>query len=82
MCQWICQLSRYNFTGLNDPHGQAYYWLKDSYHDLEINEGTDYHLLKEGYVTISPIELNHTQKRKIDTISRWFKQYATTEEEY
>ncbi|GAA0425710.1 MAG: 5'/3'-nucleotidase SurE [Bacillota bacterium] len=74
-------VSRYNFAGLNDPHGHIYYWLKDHYHELELNEGTDYHLLREGYVTISPIELVHTRKRRIDQLTRWFYQYTNLQEE-
>ena len=66
-------ISRYNFVSLNDPQGETYYWLKDSYDEIEVNEGTDYELLKDGWVTVSPIELKHTQKRRIDQISRWFK---------
>lgn len=68
-------VSRYNFTGLNDPHGQIYYWLKDNYHELELNEGTDYDLLRQGFITISPIELVHTKKRRIDQLTRWFQYF-------
>lgn len=74
-------VSRYNFVSLNSPQGQTYYWLKDSYKEIEVNEGTDYHFLKEGWVTISPIELKHTQKRRIDHLSRWFKNKEYFEEE-
>lgn len=75
-------ISRYNFVGLNDPQGQVYYWLRDNYQELsELTEGTDYQLLKEGYITISPIELKHTQKKKIDHLSRWFKNKNDIQEE-
>ncbi|API92493.1 MULTISPECIES: 5'/3'-nucleotidase SurE [Virgibacillus] len=66
-------VSRYNFTGLNDPHGHIYYWLKDNYQEWEVNEGTDYDLLRRGFITISPIELVHTKKRRIDQLTRWFQ---------
>ena len=74
-------ISRYHYTALNDPQGQDFYWLKDNYQNLKVNEGTDYQLLKEGYITVSPIDLKHTQKRKIDQISRWFTNFNYVQEE-
>jgi len=69
-------VSRYNFVGLNDPYGQVYYWLKDGYEQLEnLKESSDFKLLKDGYVTISPIEMKLTQKRRLDQVSRWFTNF-------
>ncbi len=73
-------ISRYNFVPLIDPQGQDYYWLKDNYEELKVNKGSDYELLKAGYVTVSPIDIKLTQKRKIDQISRWFHKINYTQE--
>ena len=74
-------ISRYSFNQLEDPQGEAYYWLKDNYDELEVIDGSDYQMLKDGYVTVSPIDLKHTQKRKIDQINRWFNKVNITKEE-
>jgi 5'-nucleotidase len=74
-------ISRYKFVPLHDPYGQDYYWLKDHYDELKPNEGTDYEQLKDGYVTVSPIDLKITQKRKMDQISRWFHKINFSQEE-
>lgn len=75
-------VSRYRYVGLNDPHGQVYYWLKDTYQELDaLTKEKDFSMLRKGYVTISPIENKAIQKRKIDQISRWFNTFNQTKEE-
>ena len=76
-------LTRYRYVGLKDNAGQMYYWLQDDYHQIEIaGKGADFHLLREGYVTISPVEVKFNQKRKVDRISNWFRSFSITEGEF
>ncbi|MFB1099683.1 5'/3'-nucleotidase SurE [Terribacillus sp. JSM ZJ617] len=71
-------VSRYRFVGLHDPHGEVYYWLKDQLRELEnFHPASDYLLLKEGYITVSPIELRTHYKRKQEQVERWFKSMET-----
>ncbi|MCM3410373.1 5'/3'-nucleotidase SurE [Metabacillus litoralis] len=70
------ELSRYRYVGLNDPHGQVYYWLKDELVSIPYPpETNDYGKLKQGFVTISPITIKTYEKRKIEKIERWFKSF-------
>lgn len=68
------EISRYRYVGLNDPHGQVFYWLKDELTSLsDLDHKNDYGKLKQGYITITPVTLKTHEKRKIDQIDRWFK---------
>lgn len=70
------EVSRYRYVGLNDPHGQVYFWLKDELNVLsEFINTNDFGKLKQGYVTISPITLKTFEKRKTEQIERWFKHF-------
>jgi 5'-nucleotidase len=75
-------VSRYRFVGLRDPHGEVYYWLKDQLQELAAFHPTsDYLLLKEGYITVSPIELRNNYRRKQEQVERWFKTMETNTSE-
>ncbi|SDC83117.1 5'-nucleotidase [Terribacillus halophilus] len=75
-------VSRYRFVGLHDPHGEVYYWLKDQLQELAAFHPTsDYLLLKEGYITVSPIELRTHYKRKQEQVERWFRSMETNTSE-
>nr|WP_283163381.1 5'/3'-nucleotidase SurE [Sporolactobacillus mangiferae] len=75
-------VSRYQYVGMNDPYGNVYYWLKDNYQQLdELTKGADFLHLKNGYVTITPVEIKKNGKRKIDQIGQWFKHF-NKEKEY
>ncbi|MDQ0340686.1 5'-nucleotidase [Caldalkalibacillus uzonensis] len=69
-------VSRYRYVGLNDPYGQVYYWLTDHLIQLtEFNRDSDYLKLKEGYITVTPVSVDHqfNNRRKIEQIRKWFK---------
>ncbi|CAM4130741.1 5'/3'-nucleotidase SurE [Lederbergia lenta] len=69
-------ISRYQYVGLNDPHGHVYFWLKDEWEQLyNFDDQSDFKYVKDAYVTISPIEYQFENKRKSDRISRWFRDH-------
>ncbi|RYM00262.1 5'/3'-nucleotidase SurE [Sporolactobacillus sp. THM7-7] len=75
-------VSRYQYVGMNDPYGNVYYWLKDGYQQLDgLEKGHDFKLLKDGYATVTPIEIKFNQKRKRDQIHRWFRNFNGLKEE-
>lgn len=76
-------VSRYQHVGLNGPNGDVYYWLKDTYQELgALAKGHDFSMLKENYVTVSPIENKAITKRRIDHVSRWFNTFNQTKEAF
>jgi 5'/3'-nucleotidase len=54
-----------------DPRGKPYYWIGGAGH-TDINEaGTDVGALAEGYVSITPLQLDLTNHRAVDVLKKW-----------
>jgi len=54
-----------------DPRGKPYYWIGGKL-PIGINEkGTDYGALKEGFVSITPLQLDLTARKAMQTLSQW-----------
>lgn len=55
-----------------DPRGRPYYWfgLQDAEHTLD--HGTDLEAIEEGYISITPLQLDLTHYAAIDTLAGVF----------
>jgi 5'-nucleotidase len=54
-----------------DPRGRPYYWIGGEY-PTGVNEpGTDFGALKEGYVSITPLQLDLTHYKAMDVLRKW-----------
>jgi len=51
-----------------DPRGKPYYWIGGDAPTAVPDEGTDFGALEEGYVSITPLQLDLTDFRAINTI--------------
>jgi 5'-nucleotidase len=51
-----------------DPRGRPYYWIGGDYPTAIPDEGTDFGALIEGYVSITPLNLDLTDYRSLDTL--------------
>jgi 5'-nucleotidase len=54
-----------------DPHGRPYYWIGGEYPTAQLTEGTDYKALEDGYVSITPLQLDLTDYKLQDTLQSW-----------
>jgi len=54
-----------------DPRDQPYYWIDGEPLEGELQEGTDEWALENGYISISPLELDLTAHRLIDRLRGW-----------
>ncbi|MDX1623006.1 MAG: 5'/3'-nucleotidase SurE [Gemmatimonadota bacterium] len=54
-----------------DPHGRTYYWIGGGEASWEGPEGSDYHAVGEGYVSITPVHLDLTNHRVIPELKEW-----------
>ncbi len=56
-----------------DPRGRKYYWL----HEQELKDGierdTDYAAIRDGAISITPLELDHTHSASLNHLSHWAK---------
>jgi 5'/3'-nucleotidase len=51
-----------------DPWGNPYYWMRGDLHETGDMNGTDLEALREGYVSLSPIGLDHTEHDAIASL--------------
>ncbi len=59
------------FDERDDPHGRKYYWLTGQFKDFDEGEDTDTHALRNGYVSVCPVEFDLTAHHSIPYINRW-----------
>lgn len=55
----------------SDPRGRSYYWLGAGQVSFDKIEGTDFHAVSEGYVSITPLHLDLTNYRSFAQLSSW-----------
>lgn len=58
---------------LEDPRGRKAYWIGMSGEPLDAGEGTDFHAVKEGYVSVTPLQTDMTRHDVMHDVSRWLK---------
>ncbi len=56
-----------------DPRGRPIYWVGPSGPEEDAGVGTDFHAVRSGYVSITPLQVDMTHYRALDTVSRWLE---------
>ena len=59
------------FDERTDPLGKKYYWLTGEFKDQEDAEDTDMAALKNGYVSVVPVQFDMTAHYAINQINGW-----------
>ena len=54
-----------------DPRGKAYFWIGEEYFNANAVEGTDYHAVKSGYVSVTPLRSDMTDHQALTAIETW-----------
>ncbi len=54
-----------------DPHGKTYYWIGGGEPTWEGPEGSDYHAVQAGRISITPIHFELTNRRVIPELREW-----------
>ncbi|MEE9342779.1 MAG: 5'/3'-nucleotidase SurE [Gammaproteobacteria bacterium] len=55
----------------HDPRGKPIYWVGPAGAEQDAGEGTDFHAVREGYVSITPIHTDLTHYAAIEQIGAW-----------
>lgn len=55
-----------------DPRGKPYYWIAGEEPDGVVEDGTDFGALADGYVSITPLQLDLTDYEMAQRIGSWF----------
>jgi 5'-nucleotidase len=54
-----------------DPRGQPIYWVGPAGPEQDAGPGTDFHAVKTGFVSVTPIHVDLTQHSLIGSVSDW-----------
>jgi 5'-nucleotidase len=54
-----------------DPRGKPYYWIGGDAPTGVAEDGTDFGALAEGYVSITPLQLDLTNYKAMDVLKKW-----------
>jgi 5'/3'-nucleotidase len=54
-----------------DPRGRNYYWIGSSVPEFLDLEGSDYHAITRGHISITPLHLDLTNHASLDVLRNW-----------
>jgi 5'-nucleotidase len=57
-----------------DPKGQPIYWVGPAGSGQDAGPGTDFHAVSEGFVSVTPIQVDLTRYDAIETLGSWLQQ--------
>ncbi len=59
-----------------DPKGRDIYWIGPQPQGQDVGEGTDFHAVEQGYVSITPINVDLTAYNSFDEVEDFLKKIA------
>ena len=54
-----------------DPRGKAYFWIGEEVLNSNNDEGTDYHAVEQGFVSVTPMRSDMTNHQALIRIADW-----------
>jgi 5'-nucleotidase len=54
-----------------DPSGKEYFWIGGGHIEWEAHEGTDFHAVDSGYVSVTPLHLDLTNHALLSEVEGW-----------
>jgi len=54
-----------------DPRGRSYYWIGGQSSTWAVEQGTDFAAVGAGFVSVTPIHLDHTDVRTMEALRAW-----------
>ena len=56
---------------IKDPRGQTHYWIGAAGEELDAGPGTDFHAIREGYISITPLKADMSYYEEFDKLAGW-----------
>jgi len=56
---------------LDDPRGRTFYWIGPPGGEQDNGPGTDFHAIRRGYVSVTPIHVDLTRYQALDPVGQW-----------
>ncbi len=60
-----------------DPRGREIYWIGPAGAEQDAGPGTDFHAINEGFVSITPLQVDLTNHNALDAVSDWVKRISS-----
>lgn len=57
-----------------DPRGREIYWIGPAGPEQDAGPGTDFHAVRNGFVSVTPIQVDLTRYGAVDTVGAWLNQ--------
>jgi 5'-nucleotidase len=54
-----------------DPRGRAVYWVGPAGEGADAGEGTDFHAVQSGWVSVTPLQVDLTRHAALSEIGEW-----------
>jgi 5'-nucleotidase len=54
-----------------DPYGKSYFWLTGSLVEIEDEEDTDQNMVRQNFVSVTPIHFDLTDYKTYEAIKHW-----------
>jgi len=54
-----------------DPRGKLIYWVGPAGAEQDAGPGTDFHAVREGYVSVTPLQIDLTRHGALEAVSEW-----------
>jgi 5'-nucleotidase len=61
----------------NDPRGQTIYWVGPPGSEQDAGPGTDFDAIRNGYVSITPLQLDLTRHDRLNSLGDWLASEAS-----
>ena len=56
-----------------DPRNKKIYWVGPPGGQQDAGEGTDFHAVEHGYVSITPLKIDLTNYQRLDELDHWLE---------
>lgn len=60
-------------TASRDPRGRTVYWVGPAGPEQDAGPGTDFYAVRNGYVSITPLQVDLTRHQSLDSLARWLE---------
>jgi len=54
-----------------DPRGRTIYWVGSAGPEQDAGPGTDFHALREGFVSVTPLQVDLTRHSALAPLEQW-----------
>ena len=53
------------------PRGREIYWVGPAGAEADAGPGTDFHALRQGYVSVTPLQVDLTRHSSLEGVAQW-----------